>query len=271
MAMKKSRITPISTSFSIYDAINEKNENIIGQRIAEARKRNGLTQQEFKEHLEHFGVVVSKAAESKWETGETVPNAYQLMAVCAALEIDSGIRYFSKKYAPVLNDEGEKKVAEYRADLVASGKYRPQQKHIAKIRYIEMPVSDLVASAGTGAFLDEGHFEMISFPESSIPDGAEFGIRVSGDSMEPVYHDGQIVWIEKCDTIGIGEVGIFILDGDGYIKSYDEQEPEDGLRDEYTDSYGNLHMQPVLVSYNQDYAPKPVGCYSEFKVVGRVL
>ena len=31
---------------------------------------------------------------------------------------------------------------------------------------------------------------MISFPEDKVPDGADFGIRVSGDSMEPVYHDG---------------------------------------------------------------------------------
>ena len=47
-----------------------------------------------------------------------------------------------------------------------------------EIRYLDMPVSDLPVSAGTGAFLDEGNFEMVSFPESSIPDGAEFGVRL---------------------------------------------------------------------------------------------
>ena len=64
----------------------------------------------------------------------------------------------------------------------------------------------------TGAFLAEGNFEMISFPESSIPDGAEFGVRVSGDSMEPVYHDGQIVWVQQCETLRTGEVGVMIYD-----------------------------------------------------------
>ena len=42
---------------------------------------------------------------------------------------------------------------------------------------------------------------MVSFPEKSVPKGADFGVRVSGDSMEPVYHDGQIVWVEECETV----------------------------------------------------------------------
>lgn len=268
MATRKNKVITFPQKLVSYDAESEKAENIIGQRISEARKRTGMTQQEFIEHLVDFGVTVSKAAESKWETGETVPNAYQLISVCAALGMDECVKRFAKKFTPVLNDEGERKVAEYRADLVASGKYRPT---INKIRYIEMPVSSLVASAGTGAFLDEGNFDMVSFPAASVPDDAEFGIRVSGDSMEPVYHDGQIVWVERCDTIGIGEVGIFILDGEGYIKSYDEQEPAESEREEYTDSYGIMHMQPILVSYNQKYLPRFVAPASDFHLVGRVL
>ncbi len=112
-----------------------------------------------------------------------------------------------------------------------------------------MPVSDLPVSAGTGAFLDEGNFEMVSFPESSIPDGAEFGVRVSGDSMEPVYHDGQIVWVQQCENTRTGEVGVMIYDGQGYIKAYAEQEPDDP--EAYLGSDGVRRMQPVMVSYNK--------------------
>ena len=132
-----------------------------------------------------------------------------------------------------------------------------------------MPVSDLPVSAGTGAFLDEGNFEMVSFPESSIPDGAEFGVRVSGDSMEPVYHDGQIVWVQQCETLRTGEVGVMIYDGQGYIKAYAEQEPEDP--ETYLCSDSVRRMQPVLVSYNKVYAPKPASPELEFRIVGRVL
>ena len=139
------------------------------------------------------------------------------------------------------------------------------------IKYIDMPVSSLAVSAGTGEFLEEGNFEMISFPESSVPAGAEFGIRISGDSMEPVYHDGQIVWVQQCDRVPVGQVGVFIYDGQGYLKVYDEQEPDETDAEYFTDSYGNVHMQPVMISCNQKYEPRVISAHAGFQVVGRVL
>jgi len=46
----------------------------------------------------------------------------------------------------------------------------------------------------------------------------DFGVRVNRDSMEPVYHDGQIVWVEKTVALQPGEAGIFICNGEGYLK-----------------------------------------------------
>ncbi len=98
-----------------------------------------------------------------------------------------------------------------------------------------------------------------------------FGVRVCGDSMEPVYHDGQIAWIQECSELSPGEVGIFMYDGDGYIKMYDEQEPCEAERYDFTDSDGTLHMQSVLISYNKKYEPKLVSPLARFSIVGRVL
>ena len=42
-------------------------------------------------------------------------------------------------------------------------------------------------------------------------------------------------------------------------------------KDAFTDSYGCLHMQPVMLSYNQAYEPKAIMPDSRFQVVGRVL
>lgn len=112
---------------------------------------------------------------------------------------------------------------------------------------------------------------MVSFPENAVPPDADFGVRVSGDSMEPVYHDGQIVWVQKCETLSVGQVGIFVYDGEGYIKRYGEQQPEHDSVDAYTDSYGVIHMQPVLISYNRKYADKIVRPENQFEIVGRVL
>lgn len=119
--------------------------------------------------LEGLGVKVSRSAASKWETGETVPSAYQLVALFNALGFEDRISFFMDSYAPALNDDGLRKVEEYKADLIASGKYRPAPKISRVIRYIDMPVSNLTVSAGTGAFLDEGNFEMVSFRRTRSP------------------------------------------------------------------------------------------------------
>ena len=253
-----------------YNATADQELNFLGQRIADARKKAGLSLVKLSSLLEEYGVFVTSGAINKWEVGKNIPSAYQLIAVAQALHMDVDLSQFmSIGKLPELNEEGQRKVAAYKADLIASGRYKPQSTNI--IKYIEMPVSSLAVSAGTGAFLDEGNFEMISFPESTVPAGAEFGLRVSGDSMEPVYHDGQIVWVQQCDEVAVGEVGIFIYDGEGYIKVFHEQMPCSAEIEEFTDSYGTVHMQPVMISYNQKYRPREISAHAGFQVVGRVL
>lgn len=234
-----------------YNVVEERENNSIGRELAAARKRLKLSLAGLRDRLAEYGVKVQIAAISKWETGENVPSAYQLMALCYALEIRDVLDVFGCD--PPLDEVGLRKLESYRDDLIASGRYRPERP-AEPIRYVEMPVSLLTVSAGTGAFLDEGSFETVSFPESSIPQGAEFGVRVSGDSMEPVYHDGQIVWVRRCQMLRSGEVGVFLYDGSGYMKVYTERE-----------------AQPVLVSYNQRYAPIPVKAELDFRIAGRVL
>lgn len=255
-----------------YNAAMEKEQNYIGKRIAEARNRNAISLVKFSKLLESYGVNISAAGLNKWELGTATPSAYQLLAISQALELDVDFSYFSsigKK--PELNEDGLQKLADYKSDLIASGRYKPEAHTSTTIRFVDMPVSNLAVSAGTGAFLDEGAFEMVGFPETMIPNGAEFGIRVSGDSMEPVYHDGQIVWVQRCDHVAIGQVGIFVYDGAGYIKAYDEQEPDASEREDFTDSYGVVHKQPVMISYNPKYAPRVISAHAGFQIVGRVL
>lgn len=254
-----------------YNAEAEKENNIIGQRIDQARKESNLNYAEFSELLERYGVSLSTSALSKWTQGKSQPSAYQLLAICHALNIEDGVQYFSGEYKPELNADGLRKVREYRDDLIASGKYRPHQNASKFIKYIDMPISNLRVSAGTGAFLDEGNFETISFPEDSVPVGADFGVRVSGNSMEPVYHDGQIVWVKKCSTLQPGQVGVFLYDGEGYLKAYGEQEPDESIRDAIIDSYGTVRPQPILISYNQEYEVKEVLPGNTFQILGKVL
>ena len=255
-----------------YNAATERTANAVGSRIAAARKSRGLSIASFTDVLNDYGISLTKAAVGKWETGETVPSVYQFLAVCSALDMDDRLSAYKNDFVPELNEEGLRKVDQYKHDLISSGNYRPAQKILQFIRTVEMPVADLPAAAGTGNYLDESeHCEMISFPEDRVSPRADIGIRVSGDSMEPVYHDGQIVWVEKCQELHPGETGIFLYDGKAYIKVYGEQEPDEAVRESYTDSYGTVHSQPVLFSYNEKYDPIVISPYSPFRVYGRVL
>jgi SOS-response transcriptional repressor LexA len=83
---------------------------------------------------------------------------------------------------------------------------------------------------------------------------ADFGIRISGDSMEPLIADGQTVRVRRADEIGSGEVGIFLLNGESLCKKYVRQNGETRLE-----------------SINPRYAPIPVLETDELKLVGTVV
>lgn len=257
-----------------FDFAAAKKDNMIGKRLAEARQQRGVSQAQLSKMVAKYGLKVGPGGISKWENGDCIPNIYHLTAICLALEIEAGPSFFSDAYkkAPLLNEQGLKKVEAYKQDLIASGLYRPLQAIPDNgIRYITMPVSAMSVSAGTGFFLDEEKFEQIEVPEGSVPSGADFGLRVCGDSMEPAYSDGQLVWVKKCQELAIGEVGIFLYDGGGYLKVYDEQQPEEDIAEEFTDSYGKIRPQPVLRSYNRKYPPRPILPGLDFMIVGKVL
>lgn len=75
------------------------------------------------------------------------------------------------------------------------------------------------AAAGFGYDLSEDDewydIEVVDTPKARE---ADFAVEVEGDSMEPDYHDGDIVLIKIDPDVAVGDVGLFVLDGLGYIK-----------------------------------------------------
>ena len=81
-------------------------------------------------------------------------------------------------------------------------------------------IYDVPVSAGLGSFLDSSHSSAISLVVNDVTDRADYAVRVSGDSMEPRYFDGDIVIVESCGQIPEGKVGIFLYNGESYIKKF---------------------------------------------------
>lgn len=109
---------------------------------------------------------------------------------------------------------------------------------------------DLPVSAGPGVYLDDSTAVEIMIPNNEKTEGTSFALRISGNSMEPKYHDGDILLVEDAESVEIGELGVFILDGNGYFKKYG------GDR---------------LISLNPEYGDILLRDYAEAVCCGRVI
>jgi len=124
----------------------------------------------------------------------------------------------------------------------------PIRKKARKI-LTELPIYCIPVSAGTGEWLGEGReYEFADF--ENVPQGADFALAVRGNSMEPMYSDDDIVFVKTNVIVESGQIGVFCLNGEGYLKMLQ----------------GNK-----LVSLNRDYDPIVIEEWDTFFCVGRVI
>lgn len=82
-----------------------------------------------------------------------------------------------------------------------------------------------LASAGTGQIIfDMPPTKRIEIPAIPEYEKADYAIGVNGNSMEPVYHDGDTLLVEMTDNVEIGEIGIFLVNGESFVKKRGETE-----------------------------------------------
>ena len=78
--------------------------------------------------------------------------------------------------------------------------------------------------------------------------GADFGVPVRGDSMEPRFHNGDIILISMAQQIEVGDIALVTMDGCGYVKKIGQDE---------------------LLSLNKKYAPIPMT--EDVRINGKVI
>lgn len=116
---------------------------------------------------------------------------------------------------------------------------------------IILPYYRTPASAGSGSWLsDDMPIEYTNVPKTEETLSADFLLEVRGDSMQPKFLDGDRVLVQNSESIYEEEIGVFVLNGESYIKKMGRNE---------------------LISLNSAYKPIQLHEFDEIRCVGKVL
>lgn len=191
----------------------------LGATLSELRRAKKMTQKALAERLGGYGFTVYYKTIYNWEKGLAQPSVPHFLALCDILGVDDALWTFAginKGPYAGLSRAGRDKAREYIDLLMHIDIYRDDpaiQKETPRL----LRLYDVPASAGTGNFLNESDYEMIEAPDY-VRGAADFALRVSGNSMEPLFQDGQVIWIKEQEVLSSGEMGIFIYYDDVYCK-----------------------------------------------------
>lgn len=230
----------------------------ISQQLKAARKNAGLTQRDVYQWL-----GVGQSTFSAWETGQSEPPIGIFLKLCQKYGIRDIVGYFIPESA--IPDAASSLDPAFLSKLLSLSprgreavenclefEYRSlKQKRIPFCRPRQIPLYTQTATAGRGSFLDSTDADLV---ELDAPEDADFAIRISGDSMEPLIRNGQIVYVRKQQELRSGEIGIFIYNNESYCKLWENR---DGAC--------------KLVSINPAYRPMVLTPSASLVVCGKVL
>lgn len=228
--------------------------------LKEIRTKKGFTQQQVADALE-----ITKGTYSGYETGRREPDVFKIKALAQLFDVsgdalletgfNNEIKFTSeekthiKKYRTL--DEHGKKLVDNVLNL--------ECERVEATRTPVIPISSVITlsefeqpvSAGRGVYLGDGSQTIIrEIPSNNLTRKADFILRVAGDSMEPEFSNNDRILIKRQCNLDIGEIGIFILNGEGYVKKY---------------------MGDKLVSLNPDYKDILFSEYDNIECKGLVL
>ena len=219
-----------------------------GERIYRRRMDLTMSTQELADR-----VGVSKSAITNWEAGLRRPDITVVPALCVALEI-SVYRLLGIESEYELDNEEYSTISDYR-NLNQNNRYVIRQTMAAMIEAQKhfYPLTaeehrsikrlfrnEAKTAAGYGNPLSDSiQGETIYLYLDDDVRRADEIITVTGDSMEPTYRDGDELLVEHVQELNPGEVGIFVVNGDGFVKEYQR----DGLHS-HNPAYKTMRFAP---------------------------
>lgn len=145
-------------------------------------------------------------------------------------------------------------ILQYEGRAVEKKKDEPVRIH-KLVKVIELPHAWDKASAGKGFDLSDGRMDTWQIVYNGDTRRADFCVDVDGRSMEPLYHNGDVLLIRRQPSVDVGEVGLFVVDGKGYVKRQAEDclesiNPE--FPDIYPDEYSAAECMGKVIGILQD-------------------
>ena len=122
--------------------------------------------------------------------------------------------------------------------------------------FVVIDVFDQPAAAGLGNYLDDPDHHKEPYPAKEVPEGTDFGVKISGVSMAPTIPDGATAFVRSLSAIEPGKIGIFLLNGESFCKKLMVDREKQEIR---------------LVSLNPDYEDRIIEEADAFSTIGEVL
>ena len=233
----------------------------IGNQIKTFRKSAGFTQDELAKRLN-----TTKQTISRYEKGDRKANQDMLFELCDIFGVSIDDFFPSQNEtlqspttSPIqtiydqLHQPRKAKVLTYaERQLEEQNEEETKGNEVSEvIQLYSYDYYDHPASAGTGQYLNDVRVERIDLP---VDIDADFVIPIKGDSMEPDYHDGDLVFIQTSVDLNDGVIGVFNYNGDAYIKQL--------IIDK---------GQAYLHSLNPAYKDMPITPDTDFRIIGEVV
>ena len=131
------------------------------------------------------------------------------------------------------------------------------QSQLETLPVKKIPVVSKI-SAGLPIYSEENLIDYIYFATNKLnSDKEEFGLKVSGDSMDKIFQDGDIVVVEKDSVVENGQLGVVMINGyNATVKRI---------------RYNGDQIILIPESNNSNHYPQVYGKDDEVKVIGRVV
>lgn len=183
-------------------------------------------------------VGVNRTTVSRWRSGERSPKMAKLSEIADVFNVDARI-FVGEMPVPDIFTIYNQLAPPRQAKVYnfADRQLREQNKKVVPL------VGQTAANPTELTYGDETYDETV---ETNVPKSADYALVVKGDSMEPIFADGSIVFYKQQDDVENGEIAVVEIDGNGVTlkKVYFNYDNETVILRSLNDKYEDRVLHP---------------------------